>query len=69
VECTFKDDNKSFAYARSKTRSRVQVGPLRDSNGQEVNEAGAMAEVFNKQFSSVFATEDVANILSTENIF
>ena len=44
-------DDKSFAYARSKNRSRVQVGPLWDSNGQEVNEAGAMAEVFNKQFS------------------
>ena len=65
-----KDDRKSFfAYARSKTKSRVQVGPLQDSRGQAVKEAGAMAEVFNQQFSSVFTSEDVANIPSPENTF
>jgi len=48
----------------------VQVGPLGDSNGHEVNEVvGAMVEVFNKQFSSVFTAEDTANIPSPENIF
>ena len=61
-----KDDRKSFfAYARS----RVQVGPLQDSRGQEVKEAGAMAEVCNQQFSSVFTAEDVANVPSHENTF
>jgi len=65
-----KDDKKSFfAYARSKTKSRVQVGPLRDGSGQEVNEAGAMAEVFNEQFSSVFTAEDTANIPLPQDIF
>ena len=47
----------------------MRVGPLQDSNGQKVNEAGAMAEVFNKQFSSVFTAKDVANIPSLEIIF
>lgn len=47
----------------------MQVGPLQDGSGQEVNEARAMAEVFNEQFSSVFTAEDIANIPSPENIF
>jgi len=49
-------------------RPRVQVGPLRVSSGQEVNEAGAMAEVFNDQFSSVFTDNNVVNISLPENI-
>jgi len=47
----------------------VQVGPLRDSCGREVNDAGAMAQVFNKQFSSVFTAEYDVNIAVPKNVF
>jgi len=46
-----KDDKKSFfSYARSKTKSKVQAGPLRNANGQEISHAREMAEIFNRQF-------------------
>ena len=47
----------------------MQVGPLRDSCGQEVNELGEMAEVFNQQFISVFTVEDTTNVSVPEPIF
>jgi len=47
----------------------VQVEPLRDSCGQEVNELGDMAEVSNQQFTSVFTLEDTTNVPVPEPIF
>ena len=47
----------------------MQVGPLRDSCGQEVKEPGDMAEVFNQKFISVFTVEDTANIPVPQPIF
>ena len=65
-----KDDKKSFyAYVRSKTKSKAQVGPLRNMQGQEVTEAGEMAECFNKQFLSVFTTEDTSSIPTPDEVY
>jgi len=58
-----------FAYARSKTRCKVKVGPVLDDNGKLVTDSSEMAEVFNKQFSSVFTAEDVSNIPAAEKFF
>jgi len=65
-----KDDKKSFfAYVRSKTKSKVQVGPLRTTQGQEIADAGDMAESFNAQFASVFTAEDTSHIPVPEKVF
>ena len=58
-----------FAYAHSKTRCRVKVGPVLDDNGRLVTDSSKITEVFNKQFSSVFTAEDVSNIPAAEKFF
>ena len=58
-----KDDNKSFfAYARSKTKSKVQVGPLTGSDGTAVESVEDTANLFNNYFASVFTSEDTSTI-------
>ena len=58
-----KDDKKSFfAYVRSTTKSEAQVGPLLNTQGQEMNDPGAMTDTFNEQFLSFFTVEDTTNI-------
>jgi len=53
-----KEDRKSFfAYVRSKRKSKVNVSPLVDSNGELVSESKAKAEMLNDFFSSVFTKE------------
>jgi len=65
-----KEDKKSFyADARSKTKSRAQIGPLRNAEGKEINDAEAMDESFNEQFLSVFTTEDMTNIPVPANVY
>jgi len=54
-----KHDIKSFyAYARSKSKCKVHVGPLINSNGNTTSSPFDMAAAFNKYFASVFTTED-----------
>ena len=58
-----KQDSKSFySYVRSKQRSRVRVGPLKDSAGNIVSESRAMADLLNNYFSSVFTVENTSSI-------
>ena len=46
-----KEDRKSFfAYARSKSKTKVKVGSLEDSQGNWHNESTAKAELLNKLF-------------------
>jgi len=40
-----------------------------DDNGRVVTDSIEMAEVFNKQFSSVFTAEDVSNVPAAEKFF
>lgn len=58
-----KRDSKSFySYVRNKQRSRVRVGPLKDRTGNIVSEAGAIADLLNSYFSSVFTVENISSI-------
>ena len=63
-----KRDSKSFfSYARSKLlRIKEQIGPLRDRNGNLIDEPKLMAMLLNEFVSSVFTTEDQTNIPSLE---
>ena len=58
-----KRDSKSFfPYARSKLRTKEQIGPLRDM----IDEPKPMAMLLNEFFGSVFTTEDQTNIPSLD---
>lgn len=58
-----KHDSKSFfAYARSKTKSKVNPAVLIDSEGQKLETPLEVSEEFNKYFSTVFTAEDSENI-------
>ena len=49
-----KEDKKSFfAYARSKSRSKVKVGTIEDSQGKLHSEAKVKAEMLN-DFSQLY---------------
>jgi hypothetical protein len=55
-----KSGNKKpfFNYVRKKTKTRDNVGPLKDAAGEMVTEPEKMAEELNKCFSDVFTRED-----------
>ena len=58
-----KRDSKSFfSYARSKLRTKEQIGPMCDM----IDEPKLMAMLLNEFFSSVFTTEDQTNIPSLD---
>src|SRR5437867_1628426 len=58
-----KQDSKSFySYVRSKQRSKVRVGPLKDSAGNIVSDSGAIADLLKSYFSSVFTVENISSI-------
>ena len=60
---SIKKDTKSFySYVRSKQKSKVMVGPLKDSNGSINMGDEKAANVLNGYFSSVFTVEDTTNI-------
>jgi len=53
-----KEDRKSFfAYARSKSKTKANVGSLEDSQGSLHSESTAKAELLNDFFSTVFTRE------------
>ena len=63
VAATTGDGGKRFSnFIKSKTKTRSGVGPLKNSVGKTLLEAGEMAEELNKYFSSVFTTEDLTSI-------
>ena len=54
-----KEDRKSFfAYARSKSKSKVKVGSLADNDGCLQSDSKVKEELLNKFFSSVFTREN-----------
>ena len=58
-----KNDKKSFfAYVRSKSKSRVNIGSVRGSDGALIDNRQLISEEFNKFFSSVFTEEDMKTI-------
>ena len=63
-------DKKSFfAYASSKSNSKVQVGPLVDSSGQTVSDPVSMCETMNQYFTTVFTREDISSMPTPEEFF
>jgi Reverse transcriptase (RNA-dependent DNA polymerase)/Endonuclease-reverse transcriptase len=55
-----------YAYLKSKTKSRMPVGPLKDNNGNAVTDKKKMAEMLNSYFSSVFSQEEAAAVPAAE---
>ena len=65
-----KNDSKSFyAYVRSKQRTKVTVGPLKNELGDIITDNKIAADVMNKYFASVFTVEDLTNIPEPVQIF
>jgi len=58
-----------FTHVRSKTKSKVQVGPLRSAQDEEIVDPGDMAECFNEQFLSVFTADDTTTIPVPEQFY
>ena len=57
-----KCDSKSFyAYARNKSKSKVQVGLLTDSQGQQISDDDIVTHL-NEYFSLVLTKQDLTNI-------
>ena len=55
------------SYIKSKTRSRVNIGPLKD-NGILISDNLQMATILNKTFSDVFTHEEHTNIPHCERV-
>jgi len=65
-----KSDRKSFfAYVRGKTKSKVLIGPLLDSNGTVLDSPIEMVTEFNSYFASVFTSENVQKLPTVTNMF
>jgi hypothetical protein len=65
-----KDDNKSFfAYVRSKSNTKIKPGPIVRNDGCVMDGPHAMADEFNRYFSSVFTQEDLTNVPVAEAVF
>ncbi|HSZ24591.1 MAG TPA: reverse transcriptase family protein [Cytophagaceae bacterium] len=54
-----------YSYVRSKTKSKVKVGPLLNKNGKVIDDKREMCELLNDYFSSVFTLENRVNIPTT----
>ena len=65
-----KSDVKSFyAYARSKSKTKVGVGPLEDDVGSLITSDEGMCEIFNEYFATVFTDEDLTNVPDAEQMW
>lgn len=62
-----KEDSKSFyAYVKSKSRSKGNIGPLRDSGGKLVSDDRGMGNILNDYFGSVFTREELTTVPGVE---
>ena len=58
-----KADPKSFySYVKSKSRTIVKVGPLKDENKRIVTDSEEMRKVLNNYFTFVFTKEELASL-------
>jgi hypothetical protein len=65
-----KNDAKSFfAYANSKKRSNNKVGPLRNSQGEVLENSKQTADLLNDYFASVFTVEDSSSLPEAVKFF
>ena len=67
---SIKTDTKSFfAYVKSKSKAKVNVGPLLDSNGHSIDSSEEMSREFNEFFASVFTEEESGAVPEAKKIF
>ena len=67
---SIKTDNKSFfAYVRDKQRSKVRVGPLKDTAGKVITDDLTSANILNQYFSSVFTKENTETLPEPQSVF
>ena len=65
-----KSDSKSFySYVNSKWRTKVKVGSLKDTAGNQISKDQETSEVLNNYFSSVFTEEDIVSMPNAKKIF
>jgi hypothetical protein len=57
-----KNGRKFTRYVKTKMKSKTDIGPLRNSQGELVTENRAMADKFNKFFTSVFSRDSSKDI-------
>ena len=64
-------DPKSFyAYFRSESKTKTNVRPLRNRDGDFISDDLEINEILNSYFGSVFAKEDlIVNLLELEQVF
>ena len=64
-----KTDPKSlYAYVRSKSKTKIKIGPLVDSSNMQAEDQEQMCEILNQYFSSVFTVERPEGLMELENI-
>jgi ribonucleases P/MRP protein subunit RPP40 len=58
-----RDNPKLFySYVRSKSKTKVKVGPLKNSDGSIVGDSRGMSKVLNDYFATVFTDENMDNM-------
>jgi len=70
LSSNIKQDKKSFfAYSRSRTKSKVHIGPISTSSGNMTNSGAELVNSFNDHFVNVFTAEDTSSIPLPDNRF
>ena len=65
-----KEDGKSFfAYVNSKKRSNNSIGPLKNSNGEVLNDSKETAALLNSYFASGFTKENYVCVPEPVRVF
>jgi len=70
LSSNIKHDKKSFfAYSRSRTKSKVHIGPINTSSGNMTNSDAELVNSFNDHYVNVFTAEDISFIPLPANRF
>ena len=64
-----KKDNKSFAYIRSRSKSKIKIGPLTSVNGEVKSSPAELSEELNEYLSSVFTQQDKTSFPSVNQMY
>src|SRR5260221_1084505 len=64
-----KNQKTFFSYVRSKSRTKDRVGPLKDNNGQVVDDDQKSCDILNSFFSSVYTDENMNNMPEAKQMF
>ena len=64
-----KTDPKSYAYTRSKTRTKDSIETLADFMGEVITDSFEAANLLNDNFALVYTDEDMGNLPDPVNMF